>query len=307
MRIEEITKDKYASFFHPQYIYNSVDFAELNRKKADVIHYLMLCDSKARFGIILGEKDNVLHSPFSAPFGGFTTNGIQRIEYMDEAVELICQYARNKGMKLMITPPSVIYDESQISKWISAFSRRMKTKSIDMNYHFDLSRLDSYSDYIERSARKNLKRSLKESLVFKKLNSSDREDVARAYDIIRRNREERGFPLRMTLEQVWKTVSEIVHADFFVLEYDEADIAAAQVFYVADDIAQVVYWGDIRDYSSLRPMNNLTYNVFKYYHDKGVRFLDIGISTENGVPNYGLCEFKESIGCSITLKYVFNA
>lgn len=307
IEIEEITKERYASFFHPQYIYNSVDFAELNSEKADVIHYLKLGDSKPRLGIILGEKGNMLRSPFSAPFGGFTTNGVQRIEYMDEAVKLVCQYARSKGKELLITPPSVVYDESQMSKWISAFSRQMKTKSIDLNYHFDLSRMDSYTDFMERSARKNLNRSLKENLVFSKLDSSDRKDVARAYDVIRRNREERGFPLRMTLEQVWRTVSEVVHADFFVLEYDGTDIAAAQVFYVADGIAQVVYWGDIREYSSLRPMNNLTYNVFKYYHDKGLRLLDIGISTENGVPNYGLCEFKESIGCSVTLKYVFNA
>ena len=37
-----------------------------------------------------------------------------------------------------------------------------------------------------------------------------------------------------------------------------------------------------------------------------VVILDIGPSTENGIPNYGLCEFKESIGCSVTMKYSFE-
>jgi len=36
-----------------------------------------------------------------------------------------------------------------------------------------------------------------------------------------------------------------------------------------------------------------------------MRYIDIGPSTENSIPNYGLCEFKESIGCDISPKYTF--
>lgn len=34
-----------------------------------------------------------------------------------------------------------------------------------------------------------------------------------------------------------------------------------------------------------------------------LKYLDIGPSTENSIPNYGLCDFKESIGCRRSLKY----
>ena len=47
------------------------------------------------------------------------------------------------------------------------------------------------------------------------------------------------------------------------------------------------------------------YKPIKYYHSKGLKILDIGPSTENGIPNYGLCEFKENIGCTASLKYTF--
>ena len=112
--------------------------------------------------------------------------------------------------------------------------------------------------------------------------------------------------MRMTFEQVWQTVSRVITADFFVLEHEGCDVAAAQIFHVADGIAQVVYWGDIRQYAKLRPMNYLAYSLFGYYADNGLRILDIGPSTEDGIPNYGLCEFKESIGCSVTMKYSFE-
>jgi hypothetical protein len=39
---------------------------------------------------------------------------------------------------------------------------------------------------------------------------------------------------------------------------------------------------------------------------KGMKFVDIGPSTENSIPNYGLCEFKESIGCTVVNKYSFK-
>ena len=306
MEITELSANEYAGTYNAKYVYNSVAFNRLNREKAENIKYLSFGDSKPRFGIILGERDNTLLSPFSAPFGGFTDNGTQRLDFMDEAAGLLTDYARTRGKGLVVTPPALVYDHTLMSKWTNILQRHMKTRFVDLNYHFRLDRIDSYDCFMERNARKNLKRAMKEDFRFTKLDSSNHDDVARAYEVIRRNRLERGFPLRMTLEQVWQTVSRVVSADFFVLEHKGSDVAAAQVFRVAEDMAQVVYWGDIREFSTLRPMNMLTFCVFRHYREAGLRILDIGISTEDGVPNFGLCEFKESIGCEVTLKYSFS-
>lgn len=307
MEINELSAEEYGKTYPSEYVYNGVAFCELNREKVERIRYLSIGDTKPRFGIILGERTDSLASPFSAPFGGFTQRDTLRLDYMDEAARLVAEYACRIGKKLIITPPALVYDPTLLSKWTNILSSHLSTRWVDLNYHFDLSRMDDYSCHMERNARKNLNRALRQDFSFVKLDSGKRSDVERAYNIIRRNREERGFPLRMTLEQVWQTVSRVVSADFFVLEHDGNDVAAAQVFRVSGDIAQVVYWGDIRDYSALRPMNMITYCVFKHYHDAGLRILDIGISTECGVPNFGLCEFKESIGCGVTPKYSFES
>lgn len=306
MQIERISPDEYAKIYTPQHVFNSVDFTELNRDKAEDLHYLSIHDTKHRFGIILGERNGMLRSPFSAPFGGFTTHGVQSLECMEEAVDLLLAYAAERSLQLAITPQPLMYDETQISKWVSVLSRKMNVNHIDLNYYVELSRIANYRQIIDRSARNKLNHALKESFNLIKLNSNDHSDVARAYEVIRRNREERGFPLRMTLEQVWQTVSNVIRADFFVLEHEGEDVAAAQVFHVAEGVAQVVYWGDIREYSALRPMNFLTYSLFRHYYEAGLHTLDIGPSTEDGIPNYGLCEFKENIGCSVTLKYSFT-
>ena len=83
------------------------------------------------------------------------------------------------------------------------------------------------------------------------------------------------------------------------------DVAAAQVFHVAKDTAQVIYWGDLAAYSHLRTMNRLAAFMYDHFSRLGVRILDIGPSTEDGEPNYGLCSFKEDIGCEVCTKHIF--
>ena len=306
MELTEITATEFGNLFPAAHVYNSTEFAELNADKVETLDYLEFADSKPRFGIILGKRGGMLRSPFSAPFGGFAQRGVQNLQNMEAAVKMLLSYATDRRQGLLITLPPLIYDDGQLSKWVSVLTRAGFKPTIDLNYHFSLSRFPDYRTIIDRSARNHLNRSLKSGFRLIELDSSNRNDVARAYNVIRRNREERGYPLRMTFEQVWQTVSRVVKADFFVLEHEGNDVAAAQIFHVAPGIAQVIYWGDIRQYSDLRPMNYLTYAVFSHYHNLGLRILDIGPSTEDGIPNYGLCEFKEDTGCEVTLKYRFE-
>ena len=306
MQIKNLTPGEFASTFQAAHIFNTVAFAQLNSDKVERVHYLSFDDPKTCFGIVLGESNGVLRSPFSAPFGGFLEKGTHGLERMEKAVDVLADYARERSLKLLITLPPLVYDETKMSKWVSVMIRKMQLRHIDLNYHLDISHVSHYSSVINSSARNHLNQALRQNYCLHKLNSDNRDDVARVYNVISCNHKERGFPLRMTFEQVWQTISNVVSADFFVLEHEGCDVAAAQVFHVAAGIAQVVYWGDIRQYAKLRPMNYLAYSLFGYYADNGLRILDIGPSTENGIPNYGLCEFKESIGCSVTMKYSFE-
>ena len=306
MQIKNLTPGEFASTFQAAHIFNTVAFAQLNSDKVERVHYLSFDDPKTCFGIVLGESNGVLRSPFSAPFGGFLEKGTHGLERMEKAVDVLADYARERSLKLLITLPPLVYDETKMSKWVSVMIRKMKLRHIDLNYHLDISHVSHYSSVINSSARNHLNQALRQNYCLHKLNSDNRDDVARVYNVISCNHKERGFPLRMTFEQVWQTISNVVSADFFVLEHEGCDVAAAQVFHVAAGIAQVVYWGDIRQYAKLRPMNYLAYSLFGYYADNGLRILDIGPSTEDGIPNYGLCEFKESIGCSVTMKYSFE-
>lgn len=306
MNIRETTAIEYKETFGKlPHIYNGVEFSELNKYKTERLHYLLFEDTKVRFGIVLGEEADCLLSPFSAPFGGFTTRKPQNTEFIDEAVRLLKSFGENNHKKIILTLPPSIYEGSQVAQNVNALSRYGNIRFIEINYHFNIERFKNYEDVIERNAKKNLHKALKEDFNFIHIDSDDTEKVARAYDVIKANREEHGYPLRMSIDNVLQTIK-IIPADFFILEHSGRDVAAAQVFHIADDICQVIYWGDLRKYSNIRPMNCLSYRIFEYYYKKGLRILDIGPSTEHGAPNYGLCNFKESIGCSASTKFSFE-
>ena len=307
MEILELSSQEYGQVFNrPYHVFNSAEFSELNKYKCDKLHYLAFKDSKVRLGLILGERDGVLCSPFSAPFGGFSSLRTVDVEAYEEAVMALKQYVDEHHMPVRISLPPAFYGETHISKSFSALLHGgARILYSDLNYQYRLEHFENFEDNLERNAKKNFHNALKNSFVFECLNSSDPNDVGRAYEVIRKNRESRGFPLRMSLQNVLDTVN-VIDADFFVTSFEGMDVAAAQVFHVSDGICQVIYWGDVPEYAHLRVMNYFTYKVFEHYFNQGLKMLDIGPSTEKGVPNYGLCSFKESIGCEVSLKHTFE-
>ncbi len=306
MEILEVDSTTYAEVISsPAHIFNSAAFNALNESKCDAVYYLLFKDSKVRLGIIFGVRNNILTSPFSAPFGGFeATSTDLRLQQIDAALQTLHLWAIGRNFEgIRIVFPAFFYNSNMLNKVCSCLTRASYERTnVDLNYHFSTVKFgDNYKKEIWYNAQKNLRKSETSDLTFEKVNAAD---SAQAYAIIALNRRTRGFPLRMSLEQIEET-AKVIDIDFFLVKKEEITVASAIIFHVAKDIVQVVYWGDLPDYSEYKTMNFLSYNVFQYYKNQGIEIVDIGPSTENSVPNYGLCEFKESIGCDILIKTEF--
>jgi len=308
MEILEVSADKYAEVIRtPYHAFGSADFSHLNKEKCDEVSYLLFRDGKFRLGIIGGRKNGVFHTPFSAPFGGFTfiTNDV-RLQYIEEALKQLKKWATERNFtSIKITLPPSVYDFNFYAKQVNCLWREgFEISDIDLNYSFDLECFDQkYPERIWHNARKNLRISMNAGFQFAICNNE--EEKRNAYSIIQQNRESKGYPLRMSWQQVKDTV-ELIMADFFLV-YNEnhSPVASAIVFQVNESIVQVVYWGDFPGFTEMKPMNFLSFKVFEFYKNSGRKIVDIGPSTENSVPNYGLCEFKEGIGCKMDPKFTF--
>jgi hypothetical protein len=302
MEISEVTYDIYRTIINtPSHAFNSAEFNNLNSLKIEKLYYLIFKDTKYRLGIILGVRNKVLISPFSASFGGFeSVNNEIKLYQIDTAIEVLILWSKqNKFDGINLVCPPSFYDSNFYTKVSNCLFRAgFETINTEINYHFESSNLnENYLSSIWHNARKNLKKSLSYSLVIRKVEPSEEIEV---YNIIAQNRKERGFPLRLSFEQI-KEIESIIPIDYFLVNDINQSVAAAIVFHLSSKVVRVVYWGDLPKFSEYKTMNFLSYKIFKYYKDIGISFVDIGHSTVDSIPNHGLCEFKESIGCSLGL------
>lgn len=288
-----------------KYSYNETWFHELNKEKVDELHYLLFKSKKYKFAIIAGVSNGVMKFPYSAPFSLFEKlNPDISIEDMEQALDLLENFCLDRNIhKIFFRLPPTFYDETYICKFQNCFLRRdYEIFSWDLNYQYFIKDMDFLNSMLKRNGKKNLR--IAEEQNYSLLYCETEEQKHQAYDIIAVNRKNKGYPLRMSWEEVKATIIKMQH-DFFLLVLGSQAVAAAIIFRVTDEIFQVIYWGDIDGYSDKKPMNYLSYHLYEYYCRKGIKVLDIGPSTEDGIPNYGLCRFKESIGCEVGSKVTY--
>jgi hypothetical protein len=305
MEVREVSAKEYSEVIQtPYHVYLTGSFNSLNGDKCEEVFYLLFREGKYRLGLVVGRKDTTFYSPFSAPFGGYSfIAGDIRLQYIEDSIRILKTWvAGKKLLSIIITLPPPIYNNDFIAKQVNCFWReKFEISTIDLNYSFDIKSFkEDYPERIWHNARKNLKIALNAGLQFR-ICSTEQEKML-AYEIININRRSHEYPLHMSWKQISDTIR-IITADFFIVYSDDmTPVASAIVFHVSMSVVQVIYWGDLPGYSELRPMNYLSFKIFEFYKVAGMNVVDIGPSTENSIPNFGLCEFKESIGCSITQK-----
>lgn len=306
MKAIEITSKEYSSL-HPKY-FSSFDlpaFILLNEAKVDKIKYFVFNDGKNRFCIAGGLKNNILKFPFSASFAclnEITLNN--KINYYHQAIQALIEWSKtNQINSIRFAAPPESYNISHITKIQNALiCCGFEIESIDVNFELMINQDIDYTKSLNSDARRHLKNSVKHGLVFLKTDNIDL-----MYDVIRQNRESKGYPLWMSSSDIENT-SKIIKSDYFLVQKEGEIIASAFVHHITKDIVRIVYWGNLPNSDIYRPMYFMAYNIYEYYKTLGKRFIDIGTSTVDGVPNYGLCDFKESIGCicSPKINWLFN-
>lgn len=308
LQIGEVSSQVYRQHVFPKLIFDTVEFNELNRYKVKKVHYYLFGEKKKYFALSLGEgNDKDFYNPYSAPFASWVNlRKNWTLEQLEEAVKAFDRFAHDHMKCVRFTFPPEFYEPKMIAGLLNVLLRYGYSISWqDLNYAIDLHQCDEhkYIQQIRQNARKNLRQALSHGLSL--VPCIDLEMKKEAYRIIAVNREERGYPLRMSWDQVRETIGIVAH-EFFLVKYKDISVAAAIVFHVTDEIAQVIYWGNILEYNSLRSINYLAFQLVEFYKAKGFHYLDIGPSSEKGSLNYGLCDFKDSIGCFASSKFVLN-
>ncbi len=270
-------------------------------KMSEVIELALNRRGKALIRGFFGVRDGEYLSPFSAPFGGFwpLKQTVSLADYMELGTSLHDFLNTNHSKSCQLTLPPACYEPSQISMQIKGLlAAGFAIAHVDINHNIELG-TGEFETGLHRGGRRSLKNAMSHGLTFIQCESP--EDCRRAYNVIKTNRQQKGKPLHLGFEDI-ESVMQLTDIDFFLIKQGEVDVAGAVVYRVTADIMQVIYWGHDVNYNALNPVHLLARHLFEFYR-ADYTILDIGTSSIAGVPDPGLCSFKESIGCKTSLKY----
>ncbi len=300
----EVSKEVYRKHFAvDSHMFLSEKFLALVENKCDRVVRLMKEDESS-IGLILGIKDGIAKSPFSAPFGGFHySHEYLFYNLVSDFLSDLKDYIVNQGLKqVLVTLPPDLYQTSMNAKLVNAFiNLGFSMRTPDISNWADLKNFDGtwVKSMVAQNCRKAVKHGLTWSLI------TDRESQEEAYALILRNREEQGRKIHMNLDDLLE-VNNIIPVDFFLVRDRDGKGIGASVFYRGHDkVVTGIFLGDDIEKRHLGAMNYLYKNCYEYYQEMGYDYVDLGISSFEGEPNIGLIRFKELHNCFASLRYTF--
>lgn len=308
MKATRISPSEYARLFPaPSVVYNSVEFSELNSCKCQEVHYIALTDDggKVRLGATFGMVDCELRMPFSAPFGCIEEPKPQQVSYYVDAIDALKSYGDEHKCRLRLTLPPVIYSRhSHIEKqYLAAITRGAELLYTDYSHAMPLSRDMDVLKLLTPQSRRKYKASVRAGLECRAYDASDFTALEEAYSVIKIHHEAHGYPVRMTFDNLRDTIARrMVGGSVYMVSHGGCTVAAAINYHHPSGIVQGVYWGNIPESAGLSPMNNIAVEMSIDFARQGLRWFDLGPSSIRGVPDAGLCLFKESLGFGLFTK-----
>ena len=287
-------------------IFNSTAYFELY--KTERSFYFSFSDENTVIGCVhcTETEPGVYKSPYRGTYGSFDFIEDIALEAIEDCIIKTCNYMHgtlNAKKIIIISPPFAhnLQKSSYIFNTLLNLGFEIVTHDIDYSIAVDDI---SIVDKMKRNNKKRYNKCLKEGFKFDKI--SDKNEYADVYNVIKANRDSKGYHLSMTFEQImdlYTSLPDNVH--FFKVKKDNQLAAAALCIKLNSDILYVFYWGHLPGFEQYSPVAFLANGIYEYAKTNEFNRIDIGTSSLNGQPIYGTITFKENLGFTSSIKLTY--
>jgi hypothetical protein len=250
-------------------------------------------------------RDTEFRSPLRGTFGGLSCSDKISLEHREAFLQAVETHLRGEGAtELFIKEPPARHDLTSFSLNHSLYLRRgYEVAGHELNSSLSVC-ADPFVEGLDPGNRKRLRKASEAGYHARTLSPEEHEA---AYQLIAANRERRGFPFSMSWAQVMEMRS--TFPDRFVVfgvEQSGALAAAGICLRTTPVILYVYAWGEAADAVAFSPVTLLAACIYDYCRAQGVTLMDLGTSTVEGQPNYGLLRYKRHLGAreSLQLRYM---
>lgn len=274
------------------------------RQKATKVLSFIIEDKGFRVGISGGVLDKTFYSPFSSPYSGFALLGTN---YSHQKMIVGLSELEKELISRDVNEIHITQCPEYINPIFNAFlhnalkNQGYQIAEMALNQHIDLNEFDELGLHLKGSAKNKFNQFSKNSFVLN--HSNDFEKLKVAYELIAKSRKIRNRPLKMSFEDM-KFANEATPLETYCLFHEGNIISSCIGIQVNPKIFHVIYWGHDPEMENLFPMNALSHMLCGHLKKNSkLKYVDLGISTDVTEPDFGLLEFKESIGAKVSLRF----
>lgn len=246
--------------------------------------------------------NGILRSPGRATFGGFWSLKKLDQSHFRKALEKLYDLHPTTREFHLVLPPDYFQKEIFDTQRIF-FDGVSYSQSIDINFHIDLHSNHSTS----KGNRKKIRQFREQGGV---VVQSDLSDWESCYQLLVNNRARRGVKLSMSWDIFKKSLEQLpLQIKLWKAVVKNIIVGCAVTVRISQDSLYVLFWGDNEHGRSLSVVASICDSLLVFAKSENVRYLDLGISSVDGLLDPGLARFKSNLGAiqgqKITYKVSF--
>jgi hypothetical protein len=288
------------------HIFNEIKFFKLHSEsiKDSYIQLVRKSDKKVFANIAFYFSDNDTYlSPLKGTFGG--VSAIDNIDFflLEDFLKIAFNlFLVKNSSTIVIKLQPFNHNQALCSICLNILSRLNFTiSSYDLNYSVRIDQ-EAFLTKLSYGNQKKYKQCVKDGFLAAKLDSYR---FTEAYEVIRSNRQSKGYPMTMDLSSLLEMVRvfpDRIHCFAVFSPPDLIMVASSICISINSDILYVFYWGDLPSSNSYSPITLLSSYIYEFAKTNSYKIIDAGTSTIDGMPNYGLINFKRNLGFEESLK-----
>jgi hypothetical protein len=258
---------------------------------------------EARFNLFIWADQAM--SPFRAPFGSVEFNARLENQYLDFFLDHVEEFVLSKGLKqLSLKGYPFCYAPEQAQILTQCLLRRgYRINHSALSYYLPVT-VSPFELALHHSEKRRLKKCLLANFQFQE---EILPDLAEVYAFVKASRLRRGYPLTLGWEDFNTLFTQFPEQyQVFTVKDGPNVVALTVTVRINDRILYNFYPADAANYQTFSPTVFLIKGLYDYCQLHGLGQLDLGIASDDLLPNYGLICFKKNLGAQASLKLSFE-
>lgn len=241
-----------------------------------------------------------IRSGYIGPFGGLYFANLNQYYFENISQEYLSQlikFAEDKRLK------SISFRLPTITQFPEIY---LLNKNLLLKNNFRLKWIDYNSEVtthsiLNRNRRRELKSIKSDEILFIEV------DAKVSFNILYENRLSKNRMFRLDLETFLRLADLKDRVWNFGLIKNDIVIACVMALKISEEILHVYAWGENVNYPDSANYISTLYVKLKqwWFENKGTRIC-LGVSSENGIVNNGLLDYKKSLGAQVSERITLN-